>query len=309
MEKYLSEYLEHLGMKGKYTAENIPCEICGSKDLVTVREIISIGKDAFGKLPVVSCKRCGYLFQGPRFNKKFYDDYYSLFYRNVVKGAPDPDQAFIEDQKERGRLLFKRLERYFPERGAVLDVGCSVGTMLIPFIERGWDAYGTDPDIGFVRYGREKMGLPVEAVGAEEMVLSEGRYDFIMILGSLEHVFDPNLTLRLCRKASSGEGLLLLEGRGHPQSASRVYFNHNHHRYFTFNSIELIMMKHGWKPFMTTDEPICGPTRPGGIYSIGKVSDIPSGSEFLDIIESGKREDPQVIIAKYDELDRVHGAK
>ena len=50
----------------------------------------------------------------------------------------------------------------------------------------------------------------------------------------------------------------------------KAYFNHNHHRYFTLNSLELIMIKHGWKPFLSTMYPISGPTREGGIWCLGK---------------------------------------
>jgi len=305
MEQYLEDYLKNLGMEGDYHAQDLPCEVCGCSENTVIREIITIGKGAFGKLPVVACNRCGYLYQSPRFNREFYDDYYTTFYRNVVKGNPEPDEEFIADQKKRGELLYEFLRKYVSSPGAVCDVGCSVGTMLIPFMEAGWDAYGTDPDVGFVKYGREKLGLPVEAMSAEDMHLEDKKYDFIMILGSLEHVYDPNRVLSLCRKASSDKGYLLLEGRGHPQSESKVYFNHNHHRYYTFTSMELMMIKHGWNPLLTTDEPICGPTRPGGIYCLGKVANIPDEESFLSIIASGKRETPEEIMKKFDELDKV----
>lgn len=303
MEQYLKDYLEHLEMKGRYTAQDVPCEVCGSRENTVIRDVISIGRDAFGKLPVIACNRCGYLYQSPRFNRKFYDDYYTKHYRNVVKGNPEPDGEFIDDQKKRGELLYQAVKGYLSGPGAVLDVGCSVGTMLIPFMEAGWEAYGTDPDEGFVEHGRKKLGLPVEAMSAEDMKLEEGKYDFIMILGSLEHVYDPNQVLAICRRASAPGGYLLLEGRGNPQGESKVYFNHNHHRYLTFNSMELMMIKHGWAPVFSTDEPICGPTRPGGIYCMGRVSDIPGTTRLLDIISAGKKETPEEVLEKFDKLD------
>ncbi len=305
MEKYLGDYLAHLGMEGEYSAEDVPCEVCGCAETTVVREIISIGKDTFGKLPVVACNRCGFLYQSPRFNRKFYDDYYTKFYRNIVKGNSVPDQKFIDDQKRRGDLLYEAVKGYFNGSGAVLDVGCSVGTMLIPFMKAGWEAYGTDPDAGFVKYGKEKLGLPVEAMSAEDMKLENGKYAFTIILGSLEHVYAPNRVLEICRKASAPDGYLLLEGRGHPQGESKVYFNHNHHRYFTFTSMELMMIKHGWEPVLTTDDPICGPTRPGGIFCMGRVSDIPDEKRFFSIIDAGKRDSIDETLARFDRLDSI----
>jgi SAM-dependent methyltransferase len=304
METFLKDYLRHIQMEGDYTSEYIPCEICGDPASTVVREEISLGKGIFGKLPVVTCNTCGFLYQNPRFNKEFYEDYYAKHYRNVIFGKTDPSQEFVDDQIRRGGLLYESIVSHLPERGALLDVGSSVGGMMQAFMEHGWEALGTDPDIGFVNYGKEKLGLPVIAVGAEEMELEARKYDLIIIMGSLEHVYDPNLTLELCRKAAKPGSLLLLEGRGHPQSASKTYFNHNHHRYFTLNSIELMMFKHGWQPLLTTDNLICGPTRPGGIYCLGRLGAVPTHDEFLAMIRSGKREAPETILGKFDALDR-----
>ncbi len=303
MEQFLKDYMKHIEMEGSYTSEYIPCEVCGDKEHTVVRDVISIGKGAFGKLPVVTCNTCGFLFQNPRFNKEFYEDYYAKHYRNVIFGNTEPSPEFVQDQIKRGELLYESIKSYLPEYGAILDVGSSVGGMLKTFMKHGWEALGTDPDIGFVNYGKEKLGLPVIAVGAEEMELEDKKYDLIIIMGSLEHVYDPNLTLELCRKAAKPDSLLLLEGRGHPQSATKTYFNQNHHRYYTLNSIELMMIKHGWQPMLTTDDSICGPTRPGGIYSLGRLGPVPTHEEFLKIIRSGKREAPEEVLTKFDELD------
>tara|TARA_B100001964_G_C14238292_1_gene603621 strand:+ start:570 stop:1496 length:927 start_codon:yes stop_codon:yes gene_type:complete len=307
MEEYINKYLSHVGMRGDYTAKLYPCEICGDTKATIIREIIDIGKEAFGRLPVVACNSCGFLFQNPRFNKTFYDYYYSKRYRDVVYGDSTPSQEFVDDQIRRGELLYQIVSKYFDQPGDMLDVGSSVGAMMIPFIKHGWNTFGTDPDIGFVEYGRDKLNLPVVAAGAENMELEDNKYDFIMIIGSLEHCFDPNIVLQQCRKAARHNSILLLQGRGHPQKASKKYFNHNHHRYFTMNSIELIMIKHGWKPFRTTDDPICGESRSGRIYCFGRLSEPPSREDFLNIISSGKREVPQDILIKYEEIDRTMG--
>ncbi len=307
MEQYLKDYIKHLEIKGDYSSEHISCEICGHNDYTLVRETINLGKGVFGKLPVVSCNRCGFVFQNPRFNKEFYDDYYSSHYRNVIFGSKEPSQEFIDDQIKRGERLYRSIKEYLPERGNMLDVGCSVGGMMQAFISNGWNTFGTDPDIGFVNYGKNKLELPVIAIGAEEMRLENSFYDLIIITGSLEHVYDPNKTLELCQKAAKPGSLILLEGRGNPQSESKRYFNQNHHRYFTLNSIELMMIKYGWNPILTTDELICGPTRPGGIYSLGRLGLVPSNEEFLEMIDAGKRESPEQVLKKFDDLDRQWG--
>ena len=40
--------------------------------------------------------------------------------------------------------------------------------------------------------------------------------------------------------------------KGIPRSSNKMYFNHNHHRYLSYNSQELILMKHGFRPLLST---------------------------------------------------------
>jgi len=299
---FLADYLQHVGMENRYAWHDVPCEVCGGDEHTIIREQCDIGLQKFGKLPVVACNRCGFLFQSPRFCREFYNDYYGRRYRDVMYGNSAPSQDYIDDQIRRAHHIRQNLKAHLPRTGRILDVGCAVGAMLIPFIENGWQAHGTDPDVGFAQYGRDALGLPVEVVAAEEMRLDDEAYDLIIIMGSLEHVYDPNRTLELCRRASRPNGLLLLEGRGHPNGPR--YFNHTHHRYLSLNSMELLMIRHGWSPVLTTDEPLSGPTRPGRIYCLGRAGNIPGRKAFLELIDSGKREDPADLLCKFARFDQ-----
>ena len=287
----------------KYFSEFIKCEVCECEDHKIVREIVSISRGNYGKLPVVSCKKCGFLFQNPRLNEQFYEDYYKKNYRNLLFKRSEPSEDFINDQLLRGKKLFEFIRKFIPKKGKILDVGCSVGCMLIPFIKYGWEAFGTDLDTDFVKFGKERLGLPLEDVKAENMILEENSYDLIIIMGSLEHIYDPNKTLEICKKAAKNNSLIILEGRGEPQSHTRDYFNQNHHRYFSLVSIELMMMKHGWKPFLTTDAMIHGPTRPGAFTSVGKLEKQFKKEDFKKILKKHK-ENYEEVIKKLDNHDR-----
>ena len=275
-------YLDHLGMAGRYAYEMTTCELCGSDEFELLRSEISIGKGKYGTLPVQICKKCGYLMQNPRFERNFYKQFYRQVYRLVIKQSALPSQEFIEDQIERGKNLLNFGAQIFGKAGAILDVGCSAGGMLIPFKEKGWRVYGMDPDTDYVRYGQEKLGLDIDHMDGEDMALGREQYDLVIIMGSLEHVYDPNLILRECRKASKPGGILLMEGRFTPLGHSRDYLNHNHHRYLRKDSMELLMWKHGWKPFLTTEKPICGPTRRGNGYVFGRTCAKPNMNCILN---------------------------
>ena len=68
----------------------------------------------------------------------------------------------MQDQRKRGKLLYKFLKDMLPSKGSMVDVGSSVGLMLVPFLEKKWKCIETT-QINYVKYGK-KIGLPAEAI-------------------------------------------------------------------------------------------------------------------------------------------------
>ncbi|WP_460426190.1 class I SAM-dependent methyltransferase [Azotobacter armeniacus] len=270
MENYLCEYLESVGIVEGITASTVPCEICGSLDHEIVVEEVETGPERFARLPVVGCIHCGHLYQNPRFNRDFYDTYYDKYYRLMLFGNSQLERDFVVDQLRRGEYLYQSLEKYLPAKGHLLDVGCSAGGLMVAFAKRGWKVFGTDPDSTYARFGREKLGLDILPVAAEDMDLPDEYFDLTVITGSLEHVFDVNGVLEICRRACKPNGLMFIEGRALGYGVQKGFFSHNHRRYLSATSIELLMLKHGWLPVLSTAAPLCGPTRPGGVYVLGR---------------------------------------
>lgn len=307
---FIKKYLKFVGSKESFVAKKAKCDVCGSFDNKVIREKISWNNDKFGILPVCCCNVCGFLFQRYKFNKRFYQLFYSEYYRKIIFDDIIPSPTFISDQESRGKKLFQFLKKYTSKSGNMIDVGSGIGTMLKPFMKKGWNCEGNDPDFHFVNYGKYKLKLPVECLQAEDMQIKKNYYDLIIIMGSLEHCFDPNKVLSKCAKSSKKNALLVLEARGDPQSSSKNYFNHNHHRYFSKNSLELIMIKHGWMPIITTSYPITGPTRKGGIYCVGKyVGKNKTNKELRFLISSGKKESFDSVDYRFKYHDNIDSLK
>ena len=53
-----------------------------------------------------------------------------------------------------------------------------------------------------INYGKENYNLPIETKCSEEMILKKNSLDLILIIGSLEHCYDPNKVLSKCEKSS-----------------------------------------------------------------------------------------------------------
>ncbi len=299
-------YLEHTGVSGNdFPYEMLPCEVCGRESFTVIREEISLGKGTYGPLPVQGCDFCGFVMQNPRFSRDFYQNFYRTSYREMISQSSEPDGNHIKDQKERGVLLHSYLMSLLNGRtGTILDVGCSSGAFLLPFREDGWTVRGSDPDEGFVKFGQREWGLPIKHEDSEDMVLADESLDVVIIMGSLEHVFDPNIILETCRKASKPDAIIVLEGRYSPLSYSFDFFNHNHHRYLREDSIEMLLVKHGWRPILNTSDPLCGPTRAGNGYCIGRVAKIPTEGEFDRYLSNrNDRKSPADTITELDSWD------
>tara|TARA_B100001123_G_C15232465_1_gene995712 strand:+ start:306 stop:1238 length:933 start_codon:yes stop_codon:yes gene_type:complete len=301
----IKKYLKYLKIKKKYKPVIKNCEICNSKNTKILQKKISWNNQKFGVLPVHCCLKCGFVFQNPRFSKKFYLEYYQNKYREITLSGLKPEKKYLKDMKSRGQKLYNFLNPFLPKKGRMLDVGSSVGLFLLPFLKKGWDCLANDPVKSFVEYGKKKYGLPVEFLQAENMRLKKNTYDLIIIMGSLEHCYDPNKVLKICAEGMKKNGLLVLESRGDPQGKIKDFFNQSHHRYFFGNTLELIMMKHGWKPFLTTKYPICGPTRKGGYFCFGRFVGNKIRKQFKKSIDYGKNETFETIKYKLKYYDYI----
>ena len=102
-----------------------------------------------------------------------------------------------------------------------------------------------------------------------------------------------------CSKYSKENSIIVLEGRGRPKSEAKKFFNFNHHRIFTHNSFELLLLKHGWMPLFSTFKNLSGPTRPNTIFTVGVKSEKLKKSFFQSIIKSGKKDSYNLIKKTY----------
>jgi 2-polyprenyl-3-methyl-5-hydroxy-6-metoxy-1,4-benzoquinol methylase len=85
--------------------------------------------------------------------------------------------------------------RYRPG-GKLLDVGCGHGWIVKIMADWGWDALGVEPNPAVAAKGRELYGIRVQAGSLEEQAFPAGSFDCVIIHHVLEHVTDPQATLR-----------------------------------------------------------------------------------------------------------------
>jgi len=288
----LQEYYELLGCKENYPVNSINCEICGNLSFKTICSHTDTGNKTLAPVPVKACKKCGFLMQNPRFPEEFYNRYYDEFYpfmrarsQSNIKGDLNnvggkkqmdedgtPNDFGFEVALERAKNLYKYLENEnikIPKK-SLLDVGCGCGGFLKFFSDKGFEVVGNDPDVKAAKFGIKK-GLKIDIVSGEKMEYNQ-KFGLIIIIGSLEHCFNPNIVLEKCWNMLEEEGIIVIEGRYYPISESFRWLNSNHHRFFTNQSSQAIFLKHGFKIIKSTTDAVCGGNtgRNGGGFAFGQ---------------------------------------
>ena len=299
----LKEYYELLGCEVDYPTNSIACEICGNYSFKTICSHTDTGNSTLAPVQVKACKKCGFMMQNPRFPEEFYNRYYDEFYPfmrarsqsnikgdlNNVSGKKQmdddgtPNDFGFEIALERAENLYKYLEKEnikIPKK-SLLDVGCGCGGFLKFFSEKGFKVVGNDPDVKAANFGIQK-GLEIDIISGEKMEYKQ-KFGIIIIIGSLEHCFNPNIVLEKCWDYLEEGGIIVIEGRYYPISESFRWLNSNHHRFFTHISSQAIYLKHGFKIIKSTTDSVCGSNtgRNGGGFAFGQKLQI--NKRYLDV--------------------------
>lgn len=301
-----SEHLKAIGVSRRYRLRDVPCEICGGTRFALLQSKGRIGEPGvYGDLPIQGCRRCGFVMINPRYERRFYQDYYRNAYRRVATGTVKPTKRYINGQIERGGKVLKFLKRWVGRPGRMLDLGCASGATMIPFREAGWHITGLDPDAGAVAYAKRELKLPVRLGEAEQLPFKDAMFDLVVCLGPLEHAYDFQKAMKECRRVLKPGGLLLNRYRSNTLWGSPLeYFNHNHYRYFSMTTLRLAMLGHGFVSEERSDKPVEG--KPGVSYLVARRAGRSGGrQEVLRAILGGVRDEVEVILRSLEAYDHA----
>ncbi len=255
----------------KYKSSKIKCEICESNEFTDFNKVgrISVA-GSYGVLPVVICKNCSYTYQNPRYTNEFYKEYYKILYREVAFGAKAPSNTYINLQEIRGKNILDYLSKkqYITGDSRILDHGCASGNTMKPFEEKKLNILGIDPHEPSVNQGK-KNGRNIILAGGEELPFEKKSFDLIISLGSLEHVYDINQSLKEISRVISDDGILFARWRSNKIWGSPYeFYNHNHYRFFTLYTWEFLLNKFNLELIDSSFNEIEGLT--GAAYIIAK---------------------------------------
>ena len=113
------------------------------------------------------------------------------------------------------RLTFRRrlrlMAKFQSHRGRLLDVGCSIGTLMSVAREMDWEVEGLEPNPKAANLAR-KQGFPVHEgfLTVDFARQRTGVYRCVVMSDVIEHCPDPLKAIRLARELLAPEGFLLV---------------------------------------------------------------------------------------------------
>jgi SAM-dependent methyltransferase len=185
--------------------ERVPCALCGA---TFARRYLT----KFG-YRIVKCWRCGLVYCNPRLSAAATDQRYNAeYFRNEYLPSVRPPAGSDERQflTDRFTPAIRLLEKSGAVHGRLLEIGTGAGFFLKAAANAGWQAHGLELSAEAAAYARERLGLDVRQIPAEEMPFEPGSFDAAAMFEVIEHLRDPVAVLRAARRAVRPGGVLVL---------------------------------------------------------------------------------------------------
>jgi SAM-dependent methyltransferase len=106
--------------------------------------------------------------------------------------------------------LDRLLRRHAAGRGALLEVGCGPGFLLLEMRKLGWAARGLEISAYAARYAREQLGIDVAVGPLETQTVPRSSVDAVFMGDVLEHLPQPIAALRAVRTWLKPQGIVLI---------------------------------------------------------------------------------------------------
>ena len=156
---------------------------------------------------ICRCQACGFRFLNPR---STVDELSAMYASDPYYAKDNATRGARRRRFYHGRM--ERLERWRPERGDLLGIGCLEGGYALEVARsRGWRVSAVEFSPILAEHARTALGHDDHVSDAWELSALAGRRFDAIVSQSLEHVPDPRDTLARCRDLLAPGGLLMLE--------------------------------------------------------------------------------------------------
>jgi 2-polyprenyl-3-methyl-5-hydroxy-6-metoxy-1,4-benzoquinol methylase len=158
------------------------CNICSGTSFTTVYKYKTHG--------VLRCNRCKTLCRDIVFNREESERLYSEDY------FCDLQKDFFHSNRELRERAFRNkieiIDKLYPSKGRLLDLGCAIGTFLKVAREDSWEVEGIELSKYAANYAVEKENLTVHNGDLLDMKLPSNSFDVVTLWDMVDHSETPN---------------------------------------------------------------------------------------------------------------------
>ncbi len=181
-------------IKGK-EMEEVLCPTCDNK---ANKELIYMHDNGVG---FYKCLNCNIEYASPRLMEK---ELLSLYEGDDWKTLSDYDNWTYKKWKEtkgpRFHLVQQNInliKKFINSGGSILDVGCDIGLTVKSLEKNGYYSEGVEISSVGAKIAKEKTGITVHNIQLENYQ-SDIKFDGVLLLDVLEHLYDPIKVLTEC---------------------------------------------------------------------------------------------------------------
>jgi SAM-dependent methyltransferase len=231
------------------------CAVCGSEKKKALFEQRFTTVGVVTGYTVVVCQQCGFAFADEIPSRASFERYYRELSKYEYEQREGRES---ESDEERQRQIAAALEEWVPNRQSrILEIGCASGRLLSLLRQAGFpNACGLDPSAACAATAANLYGVPVRTGSVYDLPQLPEQYDFLILVGVLEHLCDLQGALAAMRGVLAEKGRIYIDVpdcsqfAGYPD-APYQQFSTEHISFFSSVSLANLMRAHGFSPIFS----------------------------------------------------------
>jgi SAM-dependent methyltransferase len=248
---------------------------------------------------VVVCQDCGFGFANLLPEQAAFDAYYREMSKYEYQDRGGQESAY---DLARFRADAEIIKSFIPNtQTRILEIGCATGGLLSLLKESGYDnVIGLDPSPICAEAAQNLYGIQVFTGTLSDVSVPEPPFDFLILIGVLEHIRDLEQALAKLQNMLSARGLMYVEVPNatqfaYWQDAPFQQFSTEHINFFSGTSLANLMQSHGFVQIFSQEEArehshgtmmpvICAIYKKDDCHHLSPVPDIQTERGLVDYI-------------------------
>lgn len=230
------------------------CPVCdsGEKEILFDQSFSKLSEGGLtAGYKVAVCSKCGFGYADQIPDQATFDRYYAEMSKYEYDQRAGQESS---SDLERFVDIAEEIRPFIPHpESRILDLGCSTGRLLSILRDRGFSqVFGLDPSPACSRHARELYNVPVFTGSLAQNNLPECPFDFLIMIGVLEHIRELGESLTQIARLLPVAGRILIEVPDATdfaswQDAPYQQFSTEHICFFSSVSLTNLMSRHGFR--------------------------------------------------------------